>query len=87
MKITDYDFIIVESYRPASTRNLHGEIHIRPVDNQSPYEKTMHVECSKNLSNDFPEGTKFRIKAKITQREGGTKFIYSNYKWPYEVLK
>ena len=87
MKNQDYDYIIVESYRPPITAGLHGEIHIRPLPNQEPYLTTMHVECSKDLSNAYPLGTKFRVKAKITQRGGGAKFIYSHYTWEYEVLK
>lgn len=47
----------------------------------------MFVECSKALSEDYPIGTKFRIKAKITSKLGGAHFIYSHYSWPYEVLK
>jgi hypothetical protein len=86
MKNQDYEFIIVESFRPIITVGLRGEIHIRPIENQEPFLFTMMVECSKDLVNDYPLGTKFRIKGKITQREGGTKFIYSHYKWPYEVL-
>lgn len=87
MKNQEYDYIIVESYIPPVNKGYHGDVHIRPLPNQEPYLTTMHVECSKTLSEDFPLGTKFRIKAKITQREGGTKFIYSHYSWPYEVLK
>ena len=83
----DYDHIIVESYIPTSTSGLHGEIHIRPITDQGEFLKIMHVECSKVLSNDYSVGTRFRIKAKVTQRMGGAKFIYSHYLWPYEVLK
>lgn len=87
MNNNDYDFIIVESYYPRNTSGLHGPVHIRPLPNQAPFETVMHVECSKELSYDHPVGTRFKIKAKITQKEGGSKFIYSHYKWPYVVLK
>jgi hypothetical protein len=87
MKSKQYDYIIVESFRPTITTGLHGEVHIRPLPNQDPYLTVMHVACSKVLSYDYPVGTKFRIQAKITQREDGAKFIYSHYSWPYEVLK
>jgi hypothetical protein len=87
MKTNEYDLIIVESYIPRNTSGLHGPIHIRPLSNQEPFKTTMHVECSKDLSYGYPVGTKFRIRAKITQREKGTKFIYSHYSWKYEVLK
>lgn len=86
-KANEYDHIIVESFIPTNTKGLHGEIHIRPIYDQGTFLKILHVECSKVLSNDYPVGTRFRIKAKVTQRMGGAKFIYSHYLWPYEVLK
>jgi hypothetical protein len=87
MNEKDYDYIIVESYYPRNTSGLHGPIHIRPIKDQYPYLDTYHVECSKELSYDYPVGTKFRIKAKLSQREGLATFVYSHYKWPYEVLR
>ena len=85
--MSNYDFIIVESFCPSSTSGRHGSVHIRPLPNQDPYLISMFVECSKDLMNDYPIGTKFRIKAKITSKEGGIPFIYSYYGWSYEVLK
>jgi hypothetical protein len=87
MKQSDYDYIIVESFIPSNTSGRHGQIHIRPVSGQDPYQKDLFVECSKALSSNYPVGTKFRIKAKLTRRKGGKEFIYSNYTWSYEVLK
>ena len=86
-KNDEYDFIIVESFVIKQTTGRHGFIHVRPVDGQNPYKSSMLVECSKVLVTDYPVGTKFRIKAKITNRNGGTPFIYSNYNWKFEVLK
>lgn len=80
-----YQFVEVESYRPDSTSGHHGNIHIRPCNGQG-YPRNMHVECSKELSRDYPVGTRFRIKAKLTDREGGGEFLYSSYRWAYEVL-
>ena len=85
--INQYDYIIVESFVVSNTSGKHGPIHIRPLRNQDPYLETMFVECSKELSYDYPIGTRFRIKAKITSKQGGTPFIYSYYKWGYEVLR
>ena len=82
----NYDIIIVESFIPTNTSGRHGNIHIRPLPGQEPFLQTMFVECSKDLINNFPVGTKFRIKAKITSKEGGTPFIYSYYGWSYEVV-
>lgn len=82
-----YDYIIVESFCPSDNSGRHGLVHIRPLPNQEPYLTKMFVECSNDLKNDYPVGTKFRIKAKIISKEGGTSFIYSYYNWSYEVLK
>jgi hypothetical protein len=66
-----YDYIIVESVL-TNERGKHGPIHIRPIANQAPYLESMYVQCSKTMSDDYPLGTRFRIKA--------------HYTWPYEVL-
>ncbi|WP_417559177.1 hypothetical protein [Mesoflavibacter zeaxanthinifaciens] len=86
MKKEEYSYIIVESYKPKRISGLHGEIHIKPIAGQEPYTQDMHVECSKVLSNEYPVGTKFKIKAKITNREGSKPFAYSHYSWSFEVL-
>jgi hypothetical protein len=80
-----YFDVIVESYKPENTSGLHGEIHIRPVQGQR-FPTTLRVECSKDLSTKYPVGTKFRIKAKLTDREGEGEFLYSYYRWKPEVL-
>lgn len=82
-----YDFILVQSVR-TKEKGKNEYIHIKPLPNQEPYLDTMHVECSKDLINDYPPGTKFRIKAKITSRNNSSRrFIYTNYNWSYEVIK
>ncbi len=87
MKSSEYRMIKVESYYESGS-GLHGDIHIRPLTGQSPFETWMRVQCSKNLSDTkfYPVGTKFIIQAKITDRERGTPFIYSSYAWHYEVI-
>lgn len=86
MSKPDYSQIIVESFIPTKTGSRHGDIHIRPLPNQNPFLENMFVACSKKLSIDYPVGTKFRIQAKITSKENGSLFIYSNYSWKYEVI-
>jgi hypothetical protein len=83
---THYTEIIVESYIPKSTSGLHGLVHIRPIEGQDPFMTSMNVECSKELSESYPVGTRFKIKAKITSRLGEGPYIYSHYKWTYTVL-
>jgi len=79
-----YFWIIVESYR-SSRAGPHGYLHVRPVKGQR-FPVTLHVECSKKLVLDYPIGTKFRIKAKLTDRLGEGEFLYSYYGWPFEVI-
>jgi hypothetical protein len=81
-----YRCILVESYRATATSGLHGEIHIRPVAGQG-FPTELRVRCNKNLSIDYPVGTRFEIKAKLTNREGGRDFIHSDYRWPFAVIQ
>jgi hypothetical protein len=81
-----YAWVIVESFRPGSTSGLHGDVHIRPVEGQG-LDTDMFVECSKSLSRDYDVGTRFRIKAKVTDRLGSRPFLYSYFGWHYDVLK
>jgi len=76
--------IVVESYR-SSRAGPHGYLHVRPVKGQR-FPETLHVECSKKLVVDYPIGTKFRIKAKLTDRLAEGEFLYSYYGWPFEVI-
>ena len=85
-KVSPYEHIVVESYIPTQRTGLHGAVHIRPVAGQK-YSPSLHVECSKKLIRDYPVGTKFRIKAKLTDREGGGEFLYSYFGWSYEVVE
>ena len=83
-----YRWVEVESYVPGQERRatgIHGRVHIRPCEGQG-FPADMHVECSKKLSENYPVGTRFRIRAKVTDREGGREFLYSYFGWKYEVI-
>ena len=75
-----YEWIEVESFIPGKT----GAAHIRPAPG-GPYPTHLRVECSKALSRNYPVGTRFRIRAKLTDMQG-TPFLYSSWQWRYEVL-
>ncbi len=81
-----YQMVLVESYLPANTSGLHGKVHVRPRPGQG-IPTSMHVECSKDLSRKYPVGTIFRIKAKLTDREGEGDFLYSYFGWKFEVVE
>lgn len=81
-----YHMIIVETYIATETSGKHGKIHVRPAKGEI-FPQTMDVECSRAIRKLYPVGTKFKIRAKQTSKEGGEPFLYSSYKWDYEVLK
>ena len=84
---SEYETIVVESFYPSDTSGRHGPVHIRPAQRQV-FRQELFVECSKDLVNlsRHPIGTKFRIQVKLTDRQGGTPFLYSYHGWPYEVV-
>jgi hypothetical protein len=79
-----YVMVEIESL-PKKTSGLHGPVHIRPVEGR-PFPSNMHVRCSKSLSEEYPVGTRFRIRAKLTDKGGSAEFLHSHHNWPYEVL-
>lgn len=83
---TDYQWITVESYYESGS-GLHGNVHVRPLPGQGPFKTNYRVECSHDMLDPkiYPVGTKFSIRAKVINRQG-TPIVYTNYKWPYEVI-
>ncbi|WP_242095366.1 hypothetical protein [Sphingomonas sp. CROZ-RG-20F-R02-07] len=80
-----YVTIVAESFRPVSTARLHGKVHMRPASGQQ-FGQDMMIECSKTLPNAHPVGTRFRMRVKLTDREGGGEFLYSYHGWKVDVL-
>lgn len=82
-----YRHIEVESYEAANTSGLHGAVHIRPLPG-GPYSTILRVECPREMRDTtrYPLGTRFRLKVKLTDREGDGDFLYSHHSWPYQVL-
>lgn len=81
-----YEMVLVESYIPNHLSGKHGKVHIRPVPG-GKYPSSLAVECSKELSNNYPVGTKFLLQAKLTDRKGGGEYLYSYFRWKYEVIE
>jgi hypothetical protein len=81
-----YEMVLVESFIPNDPSGKRGKVHIRPVAG-CYYSSKLAVECSKSLSRAYPVGTKFMLQAKLTDREGGGEYLYSSYRWKYEVIK
>ena len=46
----------------------------------------MHVRFPRAIWHAYPVGTRFRVYAKLTDKDGGTPFLHTNHAWDYEVL-
>ena len=77
--------IIVETYL-SGKRGKSGQIRVRPVEGQK-YDTSLNVECSKKMRHRYPVGSKLKLRVLLTDKEGGTPFLYSRYDWPYKVLE
>ena len=79
-----YRDVIIETYSAPGDPSRH-QIRARPVEGQG-FDTSMHVECSSRMREAYPIGTKLKIRAKITDREGGPSFLYSHYRWQHQVM-
>ena len=80
-----YHYVIVETYfQVKSGKSTH--VHVRPIEGQI-FSVDLDVECSRDMRKNHKIGTKFRILAKETNREGGGKYLYSHHNWSYEVVE
>ena len=74
---SQYQQVVVETYN-AVKAGKSSRIHVRPVPGQ-PFPPSMDVECSRSMRKLYPVGTRFRIYAKETDREGGKPFLSSHF--------
>lgn len=79
-----YTSIIVEVYDSGRVGGKHGTRHIRPAKGQ-PFPQSLDVECDATLVT-HPEGTRFRIDAKLKFRNGQGEHLYSYWGWKAERL-
>jgi len=76
--------IIAESYLgPDSQGRVRPQV--RPAKKQV-FPPSLNIECSKKLINDYPIGTKFKLRVKLTNMKD-TPFLYSYFGWHVEVIK
>lgn len=79
-----YILIVVETYLE-SGGGLHGDIHVRPIAGQR-LPPNLRVRFPKSLRHAHQIGTRFRVYAKLTDKEGGNSFVHTNHAWDVEVL-
>jgi hypothetical protein len=79
----------IYAYRQVAveSRLIGNNVVIRPVPGQA-FAPTLSVQCARRLSNPavYPVGTRFLLSAKLTDRLGGTPFLYAYHGDADEVL-
>ncbi len=78
-----YRDVAVESVADPAT----GRLRIKPVAGQA-YATSMRVHCARALADParHPAGTRFLIRAKLTDRAGGRPYLYAWHGDPVKVL-
>jgi len=70
----------IYAYRQVAveSRQVGAVVVIRPMAGQA-FASTLSVQCARRLSDPavYPVGTKFLLSAKLTDRLGGTPFLYA----------
>jgi hypothetical protein len=80
---SDYVDVIVHSVMGLDSHGR-SKAQIRPIAGQS-FDTHLNVECSMKLLENYPIGTRFQIKAKLTDMQGAP-FLYSYFGRPYKVI-
>jgi len=80
----NYDYYIVKTYEYTGGGSS-ANVRVSPLPGQGISYK-IKVECSRSMRKEHPIGTLFKLKARLTNREGGTPFLYSRHDWEYEVV-
>jgi len=79
-----YYAVVVETYYESGS-GLHGDIHVRPVKG-GQFPQSLRIRSPKEMRRKYPVGTRFRIYAKLTDKEGSQPFLHTHHNWPYDVL-
>jgi len=74
--------VIVETYYEIKSGKS-SRIHARPVEGQG-FSTSLDVRCSRQMRSSKPIGSKFKIYAKLTDREGGGEFLSTHHNWPWK---
>ena len=83
-KYSDYEEYLVTT-RIAVAEKSSQVIRVNPLPGQGLSVET-NVECSTKMRREYPLGTIFKLSCRLTDKEGGTKFLFSHFSWPFEVL-
>jgi hypothetical protein len=82
-----YHYVIVESFWMANNSGHRGNVHVRPIPGQI-FEPKYLLEGPKEMvdTSRYPIGTRFRVRAKLTDRKGKGEFLWMHHTWPFPVV-
>ena len=80
-----YHWIVAESFSGDRGGGYSEKVHVRPVEGEM-FPQSLRVEGPRSMVRNYPVGTKFKVKVKLTDREGGGEFLYSHHSWKFDVL-
>jgi hypothetical protein len=70
----------IHAYRQIAVQSclIGNDVQIRPIAGQA-FSTTLSVQCARRLRDPgrYPVGTRFLLTAKLTDRQGGTPFLYA----------
>jgi hypothetical protein len=79
-----YKKVVIETYYNFGGGSSKA-IRARPIAGQG-LDTSMNVECSSSMRKNNPVGTLFLLDAKLTNRDGGTPFLYAHFSAPFKIL-
>lgn len=82
--MSNYRYFIIQTYEnPGEPSSKKVRARALPGQGVATERK---VECSEGMRLSHPIGSYFKVECKVTDREGGTPFLYRHYSWPYELV-
>ena len=79
-----YRTVAVETYRNPGEPSS-AAVRVRPLLGQG-LATDSKVEFSKKLRMKHALGTVFLVRVQVTEKEGGTPFLYTSWQWPVEII-
>jgi hypothetical protein len=76
--------VVVESFEAPKRSGHHGIIHVRPLLGQGF--DGLEVECAREMRYAYPVGTKFKVTAKLSDKEGGAPYLKAPYAWGFTKI-
>ncbi len=82
-KLGCYKNFAVESCQNTGASN--ADIRVRPLPGQG-VPTSMYVECSREMREELTDTMVAILSCKVTNRNGGTEFLYAYFRTPYKLV-